>query len=125
MVGTPEAEGVQRRDGTGSHGEDVPQDPPHACRGPLVRLDEGWVVVALHLEDHRDSVADVDDPGVFPGTLQDAGTLRREFLQVDPRTLVGAMLAPYDREDPELGEARGAAEDFENRPVFLGGEAVL
>src|SRR3972149_7202016 len=105
----------------------IPDTPPHTTpRGrALVRLDEGRVVVALHLEGHRETVADVDDPRVLPRSLQDARSLRREFLQVDPRALVGAVFAPHDGEDPELGERRGASEDLADLPVLPGGEAVL
>ena len=35
------------------------------------------------------------------------------------------MLAPHDREDPELGEVRIAAQDFFNAFEFVRGETVL
>ena len=65
MVGRAEAERVQRRDRPRAHGEDVAQDAADAGRRALVGLDEGRVVVALHLEDDGEAVADVDDAGVL------------------------------------------------------------
>jgi hypothetical protein len=64
--GSPK-ERVHRRDGSGAHGEDVAQDAADAGRRALVGLDIGGVVVALHLEDHRLSVADIDHARVLAG----------------------------------------------------------
>src|SRR2546422_3766382 len=50
---------------TRAHREDVAQDAPDARRRALGRLDEGGVVVALHLERDGLSLADVDDPRVL------------------------------------------------------------
>ena len=62
-----EGEGVHRGDRPGAHGEDVAEDAADAGGGALVGLDVGRVVVALHLEDERLAVADVDDAGVLAG----------------------------------------------------------
>jgi len=43
-------------------------------------MKEGWFV-ALHLEDHREPVADVDDPGVFPGPCRTRGPFVGNFLR--------------------------------------------
>ena len=51
MVRRAEAQRVQRRDRPRAHGEDVAQDAADAGRRALIGLDEGGVVVALHLED--------------------------------------------------------------------------
>src|SRR5207248_1221413 len=40
VLGSPEAEGVHRRDWPGAHGEDVAQDAPDASCRTLVGLDE-------------------------------------------------------------------------------------
>src|SRR4029453_1354670 len=87
-----EPEGVERRDRPRSHREDVAQNAAHAGRGALVWLDEGRVIVGLHLEGDGQAVADVDDAGVFAGPLDHAGTARRELLQVDAGRLVRAVL---------------------------------
>ena len=65
MVGPAEAQRVEVRDRARAHGEDVAQDSADAGRRALVGLDVGRVVVALHLEDGRVAVADVDDAGIL------------------------------------------------------------
>ena len=52
-VDPPEPQRVQGRDRPRAHGEDVAEDAAHSGRGALVRLDEGGVVVRLHLERRR------------------------------------------------------------------------
>ena len=49
--GLAEAQRVEQRDRPRAHGEHVAQDAADAGRRALVGLDEGGVVVALHLED--------------------------------------------------------------------------
>ena len=112
VAGLAEAERVKDGDRPGAHGEDVAQDAAHARRRALVGLDEGRVVVALHLEDGDLAVADVDHARVLARAVHDPGGLGREFGEVDLRGLVGAVLAPHDREDAELDEVRRAAENL-------------
>src|SRR5437764_13925231 len=115
---------VEAGDGPRAHGEDVAQDAPHARRRPLVRLDERWMVVRLHLERGHPAVADVDDAGVLAGPLHDARPAGRKLAQVHARRLVRAVLRPHHGEDAELRVIRRAAEDLLDARVFLGGEAV-
>ena len=68
-----EAERVQEGDRPRPHGEDVAQDAADARRRPLVGLDEGGVVVALHLEDADLAVTDIDDAGVLARSLHHPG----------------------------------------------------
>ena len=84
------------------------------------------MVVALHLEDAGDAVADVDDAGVLAGPLDDPGRLGRQAAQMQPRGFVGAMLVPHRREDAELGEGRRAADQSRRGAlIFVRLEAVL
>ena len=48
-----------------AHGDDVADDAAHAGGRALVGLDEGRVVVGLHLEGDGPAAADVDDAGVL------------------------------------------------------------
>ena len=125
MVGRPEAQAVHVRYRARAHREDVAEDPADAGGRPLVGLDEGGVVVALHLEADRLTVADVDDPGVLAGPLKDARTLRGEGLEVDARALVRAVLRPHDREDAELGYVGLAPHHLYDALVLVGGDPVL
>ena len=123
MIGPAEAQRVQIGDRPRAHGENVAQDAADAGRGALIRLDVGRVVVALHLEDRRIAVADVDDAGVFARPADHPRRLRRQLLQVDARAFVAAMLRPHDREDAELDHVRLAAERLEDAVIFFGAQA--
>ena len=122
--GAPKRRRLRQAIGPRAHGEDVAQDAADAGRRALIGLDEGRVVVALHLEDDRVAIADVDDAGVFARALDHPRRGRRELAQVQARGFVGAVLVPHRREDAELGKARRAAEERENALVFVGLQAM-
>ena len=86
MLRIAEAERVQRRDRPRAHGEDVAQDAADAGRRALVGLDVGGVVVALHLEDGDEPVADIDDAGILARPLDDdrpvVGSVRSHFFEL-------------------------------------------
>src|SRR5262249_45712896 len=120
-----EAQAVERRHRARAHREDVAQDAADARRGALPGLDEGRAVVALDLEDRGEALADRDDARVLARPLEHTGPARRQRAQVSLARLVRAVLRPHHREDPELGEGRGAAEDLEDARVLGVGEPVL
>jgi hypothetical protein len=92
----------------------------------LERLNRAGVIVRLHLESHSPAVADVDHARIFlAGFDQHALASGGEFLQLQPRILVAAVLAPHHREDAELSEIRLALEDTFDALVLLRREAVL
>jgi hypothetical protein len=70
-----EAQRVQQRDRPRAHREDVADDAADAGRRALIGLDERRVVVALHLEDRREAVADVDRAGVLARPLITRGAV--------------------------------------------------
>ncbi len=111
LGGVPEEQRVHHGDGSGPHGEDVPQDAAHPGGRPLVGLDGRGMVVALDPDGHGDAVAGIDDAGVLPRAHQHMGALGGQPLQVDPRRLVRAVLAPHDGEQGQLEVVRRAAED--------------
>src|SRR3989304_4676648 len=117
--------GIEVPHGPRPHGQYVPQYPANARGGALIGLYEGRVVVALHLEDSRQTVSNVHDTGVLAGALDDARPGGGKHLQVDPRGPVGAVLAPHYRKDPELDEVGLAAQDLDDTLELLGGKAVL
>ena len=83
VLGCSEAERVQVGDRPRAHGEDIAQDAAHAGRSPLIGLDEGRVVVALDLEDHRLAVADDDDAGVLAWPADHLRPAGRQLLEPD------------------------------------------
>ncbi len=124
VVGRAEAQQVEAGDRARAHGEHVAQDAADARRRALVGLDEGGVVVALHLEDAGLAVADVDHAGVLARPLDDPGRRRRQRAQVEARGLVRAVLVPHGREDAEFGEARRAPDEGEDALVLVRLQAV-
>ena len=78
------------------------------------------MIVALDLERDRPAVADIDDPRVFLARFdENVRPARRKFLQLAPRIFVGAMLAPHDGENAELGEIRLPAENLLDALEFV------
>src|SRR2546429_497002 len=122
IVGIAEAQRVENGDGPRPHREDVAQDAADPRGRALERLDERRMVVALHLEDDRPAVADVDGARVLAGALEDTRALGGQPGEEDARVLGGAGLRPPRREQPELRVARLAAEALDDAVVFVGGE---
>ena len=120
-----EGERIQRRDRARAHGKDIAQDAANPGAGPLIGLDEARMVVALHLENHREPVADVDHAGILARPLDHPGRLRRQPAQMHLRGLVRAMLVPHRREDAELGQRRLAPDQVEDALVLVGLEPVF
>ena len=79
-----ERQRVEAGDRPRAHGEDVAQNAADAGRRALIGLDIARVVVALHLEDAGEPVADVDDAGVLARSLDDPRRLGRQLFQMHP-----------------------------------------
>src|SRR5207247_543150 len=97
-----EAEGVEDRDGSCTHCENVADDAADSGRGALERLDRARVVMRLHLHGDCEAIADVDDPGVLTRPLKHPGRLCGEELEQRLRILIAAVLAPHGAEHAEL-----------------------
>ena len=124
MVGRAEAQEVERGDGPCAHGEDVAQNAADPGRRALIGLDEGGMVVALHLEHADVAIADVDHARVLARPIDDMRALGRQLAQVKARRLVRAMLVPHRRDDAEFGEARRPADQRDEPRIFVGLEAM-
>src|SRR5699024_4851751 len=103
---------------------DVADDPAHAGRGTLVRLDVRGAVVRLRLEGHGPAVADVHHPGVLAYAGEHARPhLRRggltEVAQVHLGGLVRAVLGPHDRVHRQLGIRGPAPQDGADPGVLV------
>ncbi len=75
--------------------------------------------MALHLEGDDHAIADIDDAGILPRTVDDAGPFGRQGLEMDLRRFVRAMLVPHRRNDAEFGEAWLAAHQAEEPIIFV------
>ena len=82
MFGRAEAQEIERGDRPCAHGEDVAQNAANPRRCALIGLDEGGMVVALHLEDADVAIADVDDARVLARPVDDMRALGRQLAQV-------------------------------------------
>ena len=81
--------------------------------------------MGLDLKDDDLALPDVEDAGVLAGSLDDVAALGRQLLEVDARALVAAVFGPHDREDAQLGQVGLLADEFDDEPVLVLGEAVL
>ena len=111
--------------GTRTHCEDVAQDSADAGGCALKRFDVGGMIVGFDLVGHGQAIADVDDSGIFAGTLQYSRSFCRKPFQVDARTLVAAVLAPHDAEYSQFGKRGFAFQDVLDPLVFGFADAVL
>lgn len=80
--------------------------------------------MALHFEDACETIADVDDAGVFAGTLNDPGGLGGKAAKMDARGFIGTMLIPHGRENTEFGETRRAADESKDPLILVRREAM-
>src|SRR5690606_27258020 len=80
MIGRAEAQRVHHGDWPGTHREHVAHDAADARRRSLIGLDVGRVIVALHLEDYRLTVPDIDNARILARTLDDLRAVRGEPL---------------------------------------------
>ena len=81
--------------------------------------------MALHLEDDRIAIADIDDAGVFTRSLDYPRRACRQLLEMDARGLVAAVLAPHDRENAEFGQVGRAVQDPKDMFPLVFGKAVV
>ena len=122
--GAPEKKRIETRDGARTHCEDVAQDAAHSGRRALIGFDVTGVIVAFHLEYDCKPVTDIDHPGVFSGSLDNPGRLRRQRAQMNLGGFVGAVLVPHCRKDTELRVARQPADQSPNAFVLFRRNAV-
>ncbi len=84
------------------------------------------MVVALDLEDHRESVSDVHQSGIlFPGPDEQPPSAPGQRLHHRDGILVAAVLAPHDAVDPEFRIGRHAPQDPENPLVLFLRHSVM
>ncbi len=125
IVQRAEAQRIEHRDGARPHGENIAQDAAHARGRALKRLDKAGMVVRFDLEGDHVAAANIDDARVFAGPLHHQFAARRQLLQMQPRTLIGAVLAPHHAEDAQFRVVRLAAQNLDDLAVFRFGELVL
>ena len=125
MVRLAEAQRVQAAIGRAPMVKTSRRMPPTPGRRALIGLDEGGMVVALHLEDEARPSPMSITPAFSPGPWMTHGALVGSVAQCMLRGFVGAVLVPHRREDAELGEGRLAADQVQDALVFVGLQPVL
>src|SRR4030095_16472860 len=122
----PEAKRVQAEFRARANSENVANNSPDAGRRTLKWLYGAGMIVALDLEGNRPAIADIDNTGVFfAGFHQNIGPGRGKFFQFFLRTFIGAMVAPHNGENAQLGEIWFATEDFFDARELLGRQAMF
>src|ERR687897_1165459 len=119
MIDAAKAQRIQRSDGPGAHGKNVPQNTADASSRPLIRLYKRRMVVAFHLECHCQTIADIDHSGVFTGALKNMRPFGWQTLQVLARALVATVLRPHNREHAELGIVGFSSKNLNNLLVLI------
>src|SRR5262249_39135282 len=90
--------------GAGAHRKDVANNTTHTGSSSLERFDRAGGIVRLNFECNRQAITYINNAGVFlAGPDEDFWRFRGKAAQQRPAVLVGAVLAPHDREDPQLG----------------------
>ena len=84
IIQRSETQRVEQRDRSGSHGEDVPQDPANPGGGTLEGLHRGWVVMTFNLEGQPMAIPQIDHASVFTWTHQDPRSVRWKATQQRP-----------------------------------------
>src|SRR5262249_42230244 len=111
VVRTTEPQRIEHGDRPGAHRENIAQDATHAGGRLLKWFDKARVVVRFDLKRHHVSATDIDDARVLAGPLHHGLAASGQFLQVEARAFVRAVLAPHYAEDSEFGIARLAPEN--------------
>ena len=122
-VGLAEAQRVEHRDRPRAEREDVAQDAADAGGGALEGLDRAGVVVRLDLEGDRQPAAHRHRAGVLARPHDDVAALGGQRLEQQLGVLVGAVLAPQQREHRELDLVGRAPELVDDERVLVAREA--
>ena len=125
MLGPSETQGIEIGHGPRAHRKDIAQDAADAGRCALIGFDIGRMVVALHLEDRRLTVTNIDDAGIFAGATDHLRAGGGQFLEMQARGLVGTMFRPHHRENTEFGDIRLAPQRVQYALIFFCIEAML
>src|SRR4029078_4476126 len=104
-----EPDAVHRGDRTRAHRKDITQDSADASRRALKWFNERGVIVGFYFEGSAPAVAESNNAGVFSGRNDYALARCWQAFQMDPRRLVGTVLAPHPRKDSQFDEVGLAA----------------
>src|SRR5687768_16128267 len=83
------------------------------------------MVVRFNLERDCVAITDVDDAGIFAGTLQHPRRFCRQLLQQRLGILVATVFGPERTEDTQLCVSRLTAENVEDAFVFFFAQTML
>ena len=121
-IGRTEAQWVHDCHRSGTHGDDVADDPAHAGSRTLVGLNETRVVVGFNFEGDGQAVADIHHACVLADADQQGlglGGLLAELPQVHFGRLVGAVFTPHHRVHGQLGVGGSTPQDVADALVLV------
>lgn len=81
--------------------------------------------MALHFENGRQTVADIDHAGVFAGPANNPRCFGRQRPEPFLGRFIRAVLAPHHREDAQFGEVRHSTENLHRAGEFVRRQAML
>ena len=118
VVERTESQRIHQRDRTCAHREDVAQDAANTCGCTLVGLNCRGVIMRFDADGRCNSVANIDNAGIFARTNKHPRSFGGKTLEMHSRRLVGAVLGPHDREHRQLEVVGVAVEDLADVFVF-------
>ena len=74
------AQGIENGDGSRTHGENIAEDPADSRRSSLEGFNVAWMIVGFDFEGGNQAVANIDDTGIFAGSLNDQFAARGQAL---------------------------------------------
>ena len=69
MVRRAKAQGIEKRNRTRAHGEDITQNTANASRSPLIGFNVRRVIMAFDFKDRRPAITNINDASVFTRPL--------------------------------------------------------
>ena len=130
MIRPPEAKRIEVRNWPCAHREDIAEDTANARRRALIRFNVARVIMRLHLENRGQFLAiwpitNINHARIFAGAADHLWASGWQFLQMNPRAFVGAMLRPHHREYTKLCQIGLTAHRSKNAHIFFFGKAVF
>src|ERR1700730_2147656 len=102
ILNGPKPQGIHHRNWPRAHGENIAQNAANTGRRALERFDKGRMVMRLNLESACPSVANIDNAGIFSGSLNYKAAPCGQSFQVYARRFIRTMLAPHHAKNSQL-----------------------
>ena len=106
LVQFAKSKGIKKSNGPSTHGKNIAQDATNSRRRTLKWLDKRRVIVGFHFKHGGKPISNIHSSGILPGPLNHPFPFSGKTFQMNPGTLIGAMLTPHNRKHTKFGEIR-------------------